>query len=205
MCWPRYLVWDRRQIELLINATDTASVAEVVGPIWFSDAPVKRPMLKPNTFAVFDVQPKRYSLYAERAFDFDYYIPEVAEKFLFDIAKACMELKCQMAFKQKRSLGKDVHPYYRRHTLKEIETSERFTEVDSELSADFLIEHCDASISIPFTSTALIGVHFDKPSIYYDPTCELQADDPAAHGVRIIQGYSDLIVWMRDQITAGLK
>ena len=41
-----------------------------------------------------------------------------------------------------------------------------------------------------------IGREAKKPSIYYDPLGLLQQDDPAAHGILVIQGPEELSSWL---------
>jgi hypothetical protein len=53
---------------------------------------------------------------------------------------------------------------------------------------------------MPFTSTALIARNMGKPSIYYDPTGNLQKDDRAAHGIPIVSGVSELETWLSTQL-----
>ena len=48
---------------------------------------------------------------------------------------------------------------------------------------------------MPFTSTALIAAEEKKPSVYYDPLSLLCKGDPAAHGIKILQGKSELQEW----------
>jgi polysaccharide biosynthesis PFTS motif protein len=49
---------------------------------------------------------------------------------------------------------------------------------------------------MPFTSTALIGRELGKPSIYYDPFGQIQKDDRAAHGIKVVTGEKELHDWM---------
>ena len=49
---------------------------------------------------------------------------------------------------------------------------------------------------MPFTSTALVGMHLGKPSIFYDPSGVVVKDDPAAHGIRVINNKDELKNWL---------
>jgi polysaccharide biosynthesis PFTS motif protein len=59
-----------------------------------------------------------------------------------------------------------------------------------------IINNAKAVISMPFTSTALVGKHLGKPSIFYDPSGLVFKDDPAAHGIMIINNKADLVEWL---------
>ena len=44
------------------------------------------------------------------------------------------------------------------------------------------------NISIPFTSTAIIGNYYNKPSCFYDPIEKIDNSDRAAQGIEIVKG-----------------
>lgn len=195
MNWPRYLVWEEGQANFVRRSVGVGANVETVGPIWFSDSCARAPSMPPKTVAVFDVQPVRDSFYQVLALDFDYYIPNIVNQFLIDIRDALINFDCHMAHKRKREIGKQSHPRYRL-ALKTLKSSMNYLEIDPNLSAVSLIQECDAVISMPFASTALLGRKANKPSIYYDPSGLLQKDDPAAHGIMVIQGYNELGNWL---------
>lgn len=199
MNWQRYLVWDKGQADFVRRAVGVDAKVEMVGPIWFSDSAVEQPCLPLRTVAVFDVQPVRNSFYQALALDFDLYTPAVVNKFLLDITDALFNIDCYAAHKRKREIGRQSHPQFRL-TLKLLERSERYLAIDPELSAISLIQKSEAVISMPFTSTALLGREANKPSVYYDPFCLLDKDDPAAHGILIVQGPIDLGKWLANNL-----
>jgi polysaccharide biosynthesis PFTS motif protein len=57
-----------------------------------------------------------------------------------------------------------------------------FFSIEPDISAIRVIKKSYAVISMPFTSTALLGKQLGKSSIYYDPSGMVQKDDRAAHG-----------------------
>jgi len=201
MNWPRYLVWDEGQKNFLRRAVGVDARVEVVGSIWFSDGAVELPSLPPRTVAVLDVQPVRASFSQTIASDFAYYTPRIANQFLQDILDGLSHIDCRMAHKRKREIGRMSHPHYRL-ALKRLERSMNYIAIDPSLSATSLIQKCDAVISMPFTSTALLGREAGKPSIYYDPFGELQKDDPAAHGVLVVQGRYELACWLDSSLAS---
>ena len=70
-----------------------------------------------------------------------------------------------------------------------------FNLVPPNIDATSIIEMSSAVISMPFTSTAIIARELGKPTIYYDPFGQVQKDDPAAHGIQIVSGKSELKAW----------
>jgi polysaccharide biosynthesis PFTS motif protein len=197
MSWPRYLVWDEYQANFVHRCIDNQKEVNVVGSIWFSSDLAQLTNIPSKAVAVFDVQPVRDSFYSLLALDFDYYTPQVVNKFLMDIKDVLSDSSCLMALKRKREVGTLAHPKYRL-CINALDKTKNFLNINSEIDASTLIESCNVVISLPFTSTALLGHYAGKPSIYYDPLGLLQSDDRAAHGIPIIQGKDMLRAWINE-------
>lgn len=196
MNWPRYLVWNDFQADFVRRAVGSNANLAVVGNIWFQGGAVDMPKLPPRCIAVFDVQPVRESYYRTLALpDINYYTPQTAIRFLEDIQCVLREKNLRLVLKRKRKINRLSHPIYRRY-LGVLEKASNFIEVAPDIAALRLIESCVAVISMPYTSTALLGAGAGRPSIYYDPTGLLQFDDRAAHGIRLISGKAELIKWL---------
>lgn len=196
MNWPRYLVWDEGQADFVRRAVGGQAPVEIVGPIWFQDGPTEVPSLPPRAIGVFDVTPYRRSFYEALALESDFYRGETATRFLQDLHAVAGALEATVVWKQKRRMGPFVHRGYRLATER-LAASPRVLSVDPEISAERLIPRVQCVVSLPFTSTALIARARDVPSCYYDPLGELEAGDPAAHGVPIVRGRDQLERWLR--------
>lgn len=195
MTWSKYLVWDDYQEAFLRRAVGDAAEVNIVGSISFHSG-VPAPLDLPACgVAVFDVQPMRDAVYQPLALDIEYYVPWNANKFLTDIQEATRVAGRVMVFKRKRDVGTRVHPSYER-TTNWLSGTSNYLEIDPDTSAGALIEKCQAVISTPFTSTALIGRELGKPSIYYDPYGICEKDDRAAHGIPILSGKDELRDWL---------
>ena len=105
------------------------------------------------------------------------------------------ELGIDGIHKRKRDIGNILHPKYR--SLIDIGLV-GYNSVEPNVSAERLIRDCEFVISMPFTSTALIGKHAGKPSIYYDPFGDVLKGDRAAHGIKIVVGIDDLRSWLSE-------
>jgi polysaccharide biosynthesis PFTS motif protein len=112
-----------------------------------------------------------------------------------DIKDIFTEYDCILALKRKREIGNLMHPRYRA-TLNKLADCQNYIAIDPGLAATKVIKECEAVISLPFTSTALLGREANKPSIYYDPHSLLLKEDPAAHGIEIVQGKRELRRWL---------
>jgi hypothetical protein len=186
--WPHHLVWDQWQADF-VHRVSPASKVEIVGPIWFSDSDDTLE-LDSRSVAVFDVQPFRNAIFQSVGVVHEYYTPATSAAFLRDIAAACAEAGRTMAWKRKREIGKIAHPAYRRLDI-EAEI------VPAGVSAFRVIAASSMVISMPFTSTALIGRAMGKPSCYYDPIGAFRPDDRAAHGIPVLYSRSELLAWIK--------
>jgi polysaccharide biosynthesis PFTS motif protein len=118
--------------------------------------------------------------------------------FIQDIANCLKVYKGTIIHKRKRKSA-DNHlfkPYTK--MLDELLTKDKLISINPDTSAIRIIESCVAVISMPFTSTAILGRELGKPSVYYDPTGLIQKDDRGAHGIPIITGKMELTSWMEE-------
>lgn len=199
LSWSRYLVWDEFQAAFLRRGIGPVPAIDVVGPIWFSTSGCETPTTTTLTIAAFDVQPVRSSMYRALALEFDYYTPENCNRFLRDIESVARTLGMRVLWKRKREIGRHAHVQYRIEA-KNIASSDAVLPVDPQTAAYRVIECATVVVSMPFTSTALIGLHLGKPSCYYDVTGVLHPDDVGTHGVTLIQGRDQLLSWVSRQI-----
>jgi polysaccharide biosynthesis PFTS motif protein len=195
MNWPHYLVWDRYQADFVRRATGAEANISQVGPIWFSSNAESLPAYKGRYIALFDLTPVRFSRYCELAPDDEFYTPEVINTFLQDAVAVVRQYEARILWKRKRKTA-HAHPVYR-HFITLLDQEETIIQIDLEISTIRVIEACCAVISIPFTSTAILGKLLGKPSVYYDPSRTVQRDDRAAHGIEILTGRDELERWMQ--------
>ncbi len=195
MSWPRYLVWDEYQAQFVRRAVGEDANIVVVGSVWFGCSAADVPAIPRGAVAVFDVQPWRSSGYRALGLADEYYTPATANSFLTDIHRSVRDCGGMMVLKRKRHLGRWLHPQYA-SALERLGQSTHFLAVDPDISAVRVIEPCELVVSMPFTSTALLGREMGKPSVYYDPHGVVQKDDRAAHGIPIVSGPDELRAWM---------
>lgn len=200
MSWPRYLVWDEYQADVVRRAVGEQAKISIVGPIWMNSSAIEMPQLEGLAVAVFDITPHRQSVYCVGGLDYyEFHIPATSNRFLEHVANATYQHDVAMLWKRKRKIGAMAHPHYR-HFADRLSERKNVVSVDPDISALRVIESSCAVISMPFTSTALIARAMGKPSIYYDPTGQLERDDRAAHGIPIISGVDELEAWLSAQV-----
>ncbi len=195
MNWPLYLVWDECQANFLRQVVHGVANVKIVGSIWFQSSSAEIADLPEGSVAVFDVQPHRSSRYQILGAPEEYYVPEVANQFLSDIHACIRERGGVMVHKRKRNIGKKLHPKYAA-LVKSFDVVPDVISVDPDISPIRVIEGCCAVISMPLTSTALLGRDLGKPSVFYDPCGIVQKDDRFAHGVRVLSGKNELRDWL---------
>lgn len=197
MSWSNYLVWDKYQADFIRRCVgDKRNNIHIVGPIWFSTSVKKIPAIDSGrAIAVFDVQPMRDSYYCLLGQSNGYNTPHIVNQLLSDVTETLLKRNFTILFKRKRNIGNLVHKKYFR-LVEKLNTNKSFIAVDPELDAVRLIETSAAVISMPFTSTAILGKELGKPSIYYDPFGQIQKEDRAAHGIPIVIGKKELEDWV---------
>lgn len=195
MSWTNYLVWNEAMVTFLRNNTRFVAKFEKVNPVTFSDNNAQAPFMK-NKVVVFDVTPTRYALFSQFAPLTNYYSAKTKTFFFNDITELAEELGIELVFKKKRSLGTTTSKRYQK-LFQQLEKLSFIQLADPDISAHRLIRDCRAVISMPFTSTAHIGVFYDKPSIYYDGTGRISDSEPTALGIPMISQKSDLRLWLQ--------
>ncbi len=204
MTWSRYLLWDVYDKRFIDREAQGKYEVVIVGPIWFKSSGKSLGNIPDNSFAVFDVQPIRDILYSKIGFDFDYYIPDIANRFLLDIYEVINEHHGFMVLKRKRDWGKKVHPKYTA-LLDKLRSYPNFIEIDPEISAEQLIMNCKAVITMPYSSPAIIADRKNVPSIYYDPVDFIDQDDEISpHGIKRLITKEGLNSWIENTLSENV-
>ncbi len=192
--WNHFLVWDKYQKIFIERFVENIKIIEVVGNIFFSSDLSINYKINEKFIALFDVQPYRDSTYQRLGCDMEYYTPLVCNTFLSDIKEIGDKFGLKLYLKRKREVFNIISSKYLNH-LKLLNQNNNFNLVPPNIDATSIIEMSSAVISMPFTSTAIIARELGKPTIYYDPFGQVQKDDPAAHGIQIVSGKSELKAW----------
>lgn len=201
MTWTRYTVWDSYQKAFIERAVGSDAKIEIAGEIPFADSDESLPDIPSGSVGVFDVQPVRPSFYQVLGQRLEYYVPKNSIAFLADIEAACQKCDLKMVLKRKREIGKLAHPDYSGLIKKMTGNSTSLIAINPDIAAHRVIEAADMVISMPFTSTAMIGRKLGKPSCFYDAHGLIELDDRAAHGIPVIRGREALIEWVRSHKT----
>jgi polysaccharide biosynthesis PFTS motif protein len=88
------------------------------------------------------------------------------------------------------------HESYNKN-IKKLKDKDNYSAIEPDLDAVQLTQKTEATISMPFTSTAIIAKLNGKPSVYYDPSGLIQKDDRAAHGIPVLSNIDELEEWVK--------
>jgi len=202
MNWPHYLVWNKTQADFIYKAAGNSCKVNIVGPIWFSDTKTTSGLIEHTSdfkLAAFDIQPFRSSSYQLMGLEYEYYTPKNACLFLDGLVALAECFAMTIYFKRKRHIGTIADSRYRKK-IHDLEKHSSFKLIDSSFSATNLISTSNIVISMPFTSTAIIANKLGKPSAYYDPSGDLDPNDPAANELPLLTDEEKLFTWIASQI-----
>lgn len=171
------------------------TTVKVVPPIYYSDSGIiPEPSVKP-VIVVFDVTPQRRFFHDVIVPFVEYRTVENGRKFLEDLYEVARELGFEIVWKAKRS-------FTTHHSKEYIKFSNNFVKLPGVIAADpgtsafRLVQKADFVVSMPFTSTSLIGDVYKVPSAYYDPSLIIKKNDRGANGLALLSGKEELKQWI---------
>ena len=200
MNWPNYIVWDKYQLNFIERATVNNSEKNILilnSFIHFSDYPSLLPKNTKKVISIFDITPFRLSRLIQLSEIDQYLTSKIIIQFLDDIKYICEKYGFIIYYKAKRSTTLNIFDKKYLNLINN-SISSNFITIHPDISAIRVIEASNANISIPFTSTALIGSYLGKPSVYYDPTDKIGKNDRASHGIEILSGKMELENWVKN-------
>ena len=196
--WPNILQWSEKYNIFLEERVNQKLNLKLVSPIWLHDKKIYL-NLKNNkkTISVFDVPPSSILRKCELNANL-YRTTNCSKKFLNDIVKFSKEFNIDIYFKNKRKLDNRYTSKSYQIFLEKLVSQDLINFIDPITSPFRLIEETDMNISIPFTSTSLVGKYLNKPSCFYDPMIILDKQDRATQGVDLLKGEEELKNWFKD-------
>lgn len=198
--WPNYIVWDKYQlnfIERALNDKTNKSIVVLNSYIHFSDFPETLPTSQKKVISIFDVTPYRLSRLIQLSDIDEYYTSKIIIQFLNDIKFIAEKYGFIIYYKAKRTNNLNIFDKKYLNWIN-MAIDNNFMSIHPDISAIRVIEASNAIISIPYTSTALIGCYLGKPSVYYDPTENVDKNDRASHGIGILSGKIELENWIKN-------
>jgi polysaccharide biosynthesis PFTS motif protein len=195
--WPNILQWalpyGKYLKSILVSAS---SEVKIVPPIYYCDFGSESYESEKPLISIFDVSPQRTYFMDILVPSVEYRTYEVGKKFLDDIYEIATQNGFNLLWKRKRNFSARHHKAY-------IKFAEEFSKRPGVISANprssafHVIKQSRGTISMPFTSTAIVGESFSIPSIYYDSVNMLFKEDRGAQGIPLISGKEELKNWIQ--------
>ena len=195
--WPRMLYWSESYAEYTQAIISPKVNIKMVPPIWYTDSDEEIPVRDRPCIALFDVTPVRSYIEKILLPTPVYRTYKMGRFFLEEIYSLANAHGYDLLWKRKRN-------FYANHNRAYIKFAESFSllpgviAVSPEISPFRIVERCVASISMPFTSTALISKDCNVSAIFYDPSGILFKDDRGCQNIPLVSGSSELAIWFNE-------
>ncbi len=189
--WKNFYFWDDIQKKYIEKFSKDLKY-KITGPINFYPSIESEKINIPNNnVTIFDVRPSRMRLYSFLGKPYEFYTSKNMIKFAKDIYDITSKLNINLVIKQKRKIAdgfeledpqyfsfiKKLSKYSNVHIIEDLEGD----------SLRQIFQNTKLSISIPFTSTAILSKQFINNSIYYDPTGKIEVNQFNSHNITTIQ------------------
>ncbi len=196
MSWPRYLVIDEAQKRFLQKTCKSTGAIEVVGSIDFSDSDDILPEIPKRSLALFDVSPFKYEHVASLALIAPYYNSDILTQFLEDITECTKQLDINLVWKRKREIPDEVMSENYMRIVSNVQNDPHVVFVPPGIAARRLLPKVKASLSIPFTSTAILAKEMGIESAFYDPTGNLKYLSGLSRNLPVLGSKDILLHWL---------
>jgi hypothetical protein len=180
------------------------STIHAVGPLlWYLPKPRPGADVRAGIrVAVFDITP--FAPGTNSAFNAaqNYYSAERMVRFISDTVAACgdvaraMNTTVEVLIKHKRSVTASHDRTYIQFVKDLTRGRPEVVLLPHPTDLYALLADCDASVSVPYTSTAYVAAHLGRPALYYDPFADLVPRHEPNEHVELCAG--------PDQLRAGL-
>jgi polysaccharide biosynthesis PFTS motif protein len=193
MTWNNFIVWDQQQEDYLKQYCPNATYIKI-GSLYIRG--IEYNFFSSNRkkiISIFDVTPSRFTHYVKRGLAIPfYYSEELNLTFLQDIIEAFNNSNWEILWKRKRIVDKKfISEVFNQKQLNLVRN--KINIIDSNVAAHSLVEASDAVISLPFTSTAILGKINGIPSVYYDASGKIQVNE--SHGLPVLKSKAELKEW----------
>lgn len=196
--WRKILAVSDWQIGIIpsTNALGQSVAVTKTGVPWFKDHRDFRIPDHERYIVIFDYEvPRNYFSYSS-LMDLGLADPKCNRQFLLAILEVCLSANIMVYHKQKREIFKETQLMNYVDILEKDLNRDIYKIVPASVSPHRLISRASGVISLPPTSTGLIGKQMGVPSIYFDPTGNVCKEDPALDGVTLVNSKEGLSQWV---------
>ena len=196
--WRNILVvsdWQARAIPS-INALGHSVAITKTGVPWFNDYHDFKITNLDSYVVIFDYEiPRNYFSYTS-LIDLGLADPKCNRQFLQTILEVCSGANIMVYHKRKREVSRELQLVNHVELFEKNSNQEFYKIIPESVSPHRLISRAIGVISLPPTSTGLIGQQTGVPSIFFDPTGNVHKEDPALDGVQLVNSKEDLSQWV---------
>ena len=200
--WKNYLVWHsaienilRKNIKI-INKVTNVNINPYEG--YYHNLKQQNEIIIPSqSFSVFPFSDTKTNYGISRLSEYFYNDKELLNNFLQDIYEILSSNNIKMVIKMKKKKENDEY----KRDLKIFEKYRNNNEIiflTSELPVYDIASSTLGSISMPFSSTALIAKKANKPSIYYDSSNFVDTNDVYNHGINVLKNSDELSKFIKN-------
>ncbi len=196
--WDNYIFWNENMknwVERCSNKKLNSIVTNDYLPFEGENIRINRNHFK--RVVIFDVPPKNDDIYYNLLHPYNIYNIDYCKNFFLETTQSIRKTypDAEIYYKIKRNL-QTINPEYKNLILNEEKKSSKFKIFYDNISAQSLIKCSDATISIPFTSTAIISSYLQKPTVYYNPNDKYKIKNHLSDDVDLIDNRNILISWL---------
>ena len=196
--WSSYWVWNKGQADFLKSNVLGQFKTTIKGiiPFSISNKAFDLSQFKSKPFLlIFDVQPINENLYTSLAPSVDFYSSTNMITFLEWIDQLAIKNNINIVIKRKRESPHISKDYIDK--LKALKQTHLWDEVSPTIDTIYACKSLSplASISIPYTSTAVISKKYNIPTVYLDPTKMLDPDFKINNGIPLASSKEELFKW----------
>lgn len=199
--WERLSLWDEVWVldahqKHLFSAHSIQTTSKVISmgcPFWTDSLePFVDSKNKGDYIAIFDIQPTRKFLGWSGLYDCGYFDSAYSLNFIRDILDVSVRLGKTCILKSKRKSPKYFDAEYHQGIESLGQEYKNFIYADADIAPHRIIQDSLVTISVPFTSTAIIALELGVPSLFYDPIGKVLSNDPSARGICVVSGKTEL-------------
>ena len=164
---------------------------------WFRDCIESRTPEAESYIAVFNYEPKKgffgYSTLVELGLS----TQDCTYDFLQPIIEICSSEGIKVFHKPKRFIPHKKKVVNVQKVIRSESGKSIYTQIDPCVSPHRLISEALGVISLPPTTTGLIGYQMNTPSVYFDPYGKVCRSDPSLEGINVINSKEELEIWIK--------
>ena len=176
MMWNNYFMWDQVNAEFVRQKIKKKINIQITGPNFFSDIDMDF-VLPKKSVTIFGYEDNKKNIGTNTILDYENCDKDFQKKFYNDIYDIATQNGFHVVVKRKNENKLQLKKYL--HFFDKFFLKPNTLLINSDISAFRVIKKSKIIISMPFTSTALIGSMYKKESIYYDPFNWIKKNDPS--------------------------